>query len=117
MSMSFYVSLELASITAKVLFILLIGWLTSKKFTFAGAISNGVLMILGGGTLLWAQHVLGYVLLVYGAFLMTAGMREQEVLELTGKTEGLGVVLRYMGHHITAAFVLQAAALYCFWPF
>ena len=52
--MAFFVSLELASITAKVLFILMIGWLTRKRFTFAGAISNGVLMILGGGTLLWS---------------------------------------------------------------
>jgi hypothetical protein len=110
------ISPQLAAITSNVLLILIIGWLTKKRFTFTGVITNGSLMLLAAGTILWAQYAIGYFLLVYGAFLIAAGMREEDLLEFRGRTETLGKILRVMGDYVVVAVLLEASALYCFWP-
>ena len=57
------------SVISEALLILIIGYLSGQKLTFSNAVLNGVLVMIAGGTLLFGQKPLGFLLLVYSSFI------------------------------------------------
>lgn len=110
------ISQPLAEISGEVLLILMVGWMTREKFTFAGSIATGSFLLMGAAEMLLEQHFLGFPVLIYGITVMIIGMKEEQIDDMTGEIEILGKALGYVGHYLTAAIVLELAALYSFWP-
>lgn len=107
---------ELFFITSEVIFILLLGFITRDRINFFSMAINGGLLVVGGGVFLWNRIAIGYLFLVYGAFLSISGIKENELLRISGKPDRLGWFLLVFGNFLIAATILQMFALYYFWP-
>lgn len=112
---------SIVAVMAQALVILLIGWATHEKFTYKGAIANGIMVIFAGGTLLYHAKAGGFLLLAYGAFMMVAGMEEYELHRMKKgiKPSWLSYVILFFGNYIIAAVVVLVSALWSYgvWPF
>ena len=97
----------------------IVGWSTHSRPSLASAIANGAMIIMTGGTLLYANKLLGYLLLLYGVFLLIVGMKELEAKRLKGTTDYLGVIVKYAGNYITAVVIILLITWisYGIWPF
>jgi len=99
--------------------VFIVGWTTYRKPTFAGAIANGAMIIMTGGTLLFFGKALGYILLIYGSFLLLTGTRELDAERLKGKSDFLGVIVKVLGNYISAVVIILLITWisYGIWPF
>lgn len=110
---------SIIAVFSQALIILLVGWATGKKFSYEGAIANGMLVNFAGGTLLLYGKGLGYLLLVYGSFILITGAKEQEKEELGGESEFLDYVVKILGNYIITALIVMLFIMisYQIWPF
>ncbi|MFH1424232.1 MAG: hypothetical protein ABIG20_00960 [archaeon] len=116
-----YVEPSIVATMAQAIMILLIGWATREKFTYKGAIANGIMVLFAGGTLLYYTNVIGFFLLAYGAFIMVSAMEEYELhrLKKNMKPDWLAYVIYFLGNYIVAAAIIVIAGMYSYsvWPF
>ena|GEM_PF-4023748 len=113
------VDASIVAVIMQAILILFIGFLLRKKFSFESAIANGIVVIFAGGTLLYHAKVLGFALLTYGAAIMIAAMKEQEIKRVAGKEDFLGYIVMIFGNFIITALIiiLMAMISYNIWPF
>jgi hypothetical protein len=113
------VEASVVAVIMQAVLVLFIGTLIGKKFSFEGAIANGVVVIFAGGTLLYHGKALGFLLLTYGAAIMIAAMKERDLKKLEGKSDFLGYVVMLFGNYIITALIiiLMAMLSYNVWPF
>lgn len=86
--------------------VVIISIATGRKNTYANIASNGVISVMAGGTLLYDSRITGIYLLIYGAFLMTVGVREYEEEKITEIHGLLGKFVRIIGHYSMVGVVL-----------
>jgi len=85
--------------------ILVISHLTDKKVTYESIATNGIITTVAAGTLLFDKKPLGFILLAYAAFLLTAGVRAHEDRKF-GFEDKFSKLLKFFGHYITVGAVL-----------
>jgi hypothetical protein len=107
------------SIVSEAILILVIGFLVGRKLSFSNAVLNGALVMMAGGTLLFGQKPLGFLLLVYSAFIMVAGTHEKEVEDVEGKGDWLGYLVKTFGNYVVTALIVIIVTMISFdlWPF
>jgi hypothetical protein len=110
---------SIIAVFSQALLILVVGWATGEEFSYQGAIANGMLVIFAGGTLLLYGGGIGYLLLVYGSFLLVTAAREQEKEEMGGKSELTEYVVKVLGNYIITALIVMLFIMitYQIWPF
>lgn len=90
----------------EILLIILIGRLTKDKpYSYDTVITNGVVVFMAAGTLLFDQRPIGFLLLAYAAFLLAMGVKELEELKYN-REEFIGKIVKFFGHYITVSVIL-----------
>lgn len=89
----------------EILLIIIIAAMTSRRVSYASIATNGVVVTMAGGTLLYDKKPIGFVLLAYAALLMTAGVREH-IEKKFAREEWFGKLLLFIGHYTVVGLVL-----------
>ena len=89
----------------EIILILVITKLTEKKVTYESIATNGIITTMAAGTLLFDKKPLGFLLLAYASFLLTAGVRAHEDRKF-GFEDKFSKTLKFFGHYLTVSFVL-----------
>lgn len=86
--------------------ILIVSAVTGRKNTFANIASNGIIVTMAGGTLLYDSRATGFILLIYGIFLMGFGIKEYEEKKFFAHIPLLAKLLKVIGHYSIVSMVM-----------
>ena len=98
--------------------LIIISFITGTKNTYTNIASNSIISIMAGGTLLYEQRIIGFLLLIYGIFLMSFSIKEYETEKYSKKNNFLSklsnknhnnnfsFILKILGHYLTVSLVL-----------
>lgn len=99
------ISVAFFAFVLEISLVIMIAKLTERKVTYESIATNGIITTVAAGTLLFDKKPLGFLLLAYASFLLTAGVREHEERKF-GRDEWFGKVLKFFGHYITVCLIL-----------
>lgn len=89
----------------EIFLVLLLYNLTERKITYGSIATNGIIVTMASAILLFDQRPIGFLLLAYASFLMTASVKEY-VETKYNKEDLLGKLLKLLGHHYFVSFIL-----------
>jgi hypothetical protein len=90
----------------EVALIIIVSIATGRANTFANIAVNGIIMVMAGGTLLFDGRVTGFVLLIYGIFLMSMGIKEYEEKKFLKNIPLFAKLLKVLGHYVIISIIM-----------
>lgn len=95
----------------EIFLVVLVALVTKREVTYASIATNGIIVMMAGGTILYDQRPIGFFLLGYAALLMAGGVREYiEKVELM-REEWFGKLLKAVGNYAIVAAILTAVLI------